>query len=72
MPRVEVTSATVSHIWDDNSSSDVKISKMTSNDTGFAVLVNEGQDTICLRPESWPEIRDQIDAMMDQIAQELK
>ena len=65
MPRAEVTGVTVSHIWDDESKNDVEINKGYFDDTGPYVSVQDDGQTIYFRPESWLEIRDQIQAMFD-------
>ena len=65
MPIVEITSVTASHIWDDETKSDFVITKGNFDDTGYYVELKDGNDTVYLRPESWPLIRDQINAMME-------
>lgn len=67
MPRAKVTGVTVSHIWDDDSQSDIEISSGRFEDTGHYVSVKDDNQTIYIRPESWGEIRDQIQAMMDEM-----
>lgn len=68
MPTVEVTSVTVSHIWDDKTKSDTEVEKGTFDDTGPYVAVREDDGSIYFRPESWPEIRGQIQSMFDSMS----
>jgi hypothetical protein len=65
MPKVEVAEVTVSHIWDDDSKSDIKIAKGRFGDAGPYVSVKDDDETIYFRPESWPEVRDQIQKMFN-------
>ena len=65
MPRSEIKSVTVSHIYDDDSVDDFKIEKGEFEATGKYVSLNDGDQTIYLRPESWPEIREQIQSFFD-------
>ena len=67
MPTVKVTGVTVSHVWDDESQSDYEIRCGRFDDTGPYVSVTDDSDTIFIRPESWGEIRDQIQSMMDEL-----
>lgn len=63
--KTEVTAITISHIWDDESQTDISIRKGIFDDTGAYVSVEDDGQTIYLRPESWPEIRDQIQGFFD-------
>lgn len=67
MPKVKVTAVTVSHIWDDDSQSDIEVRCGRFSDTGHYVSLKDDGQTVFIRPESWDEIRDQIQAMMDEI-----
>lgn len=70
MPRCKVTGVIVSHIWDDDSSTDYEI-KLRKDDQGNSeVWVTQSDTFIALHEESWPEIRDQIQAMMDEIEED--
>lgn len=72
MPHAKITGVQVSHIWDDGSTEDIKLTRSLEGDDDPTVsLVAEGV-TIYLRPESWPEIRDQIDAMFEEMERENK
>lgn len=67
MPVSQVTKVTVSHVWDDKTSTDVEISKRCNDPSGQHIALTTDGETVCIFPESWDEIRDQIDAMMDEI-----
>lgn len=70
MPHAKITGVQVSHIWDDGSTEDIKLTRSLEGDDDPTVsLVAEGV-TIYLRPESWPEIRDQIDDMFQEMKNE--
>ena len=70
MPKAKITSVTVSHIWDDDSASETKISRSTEGDDDPTVSLNQDGQIVYLRTESWPEIRDQIDAMFQGMEEE--
>jgi|GEM_PF-2577588 len=67
MPVAKVTKVTVSQVWDDNSSTDLQISKRCMDTSGLHVALSTDGETVNIYPESWPEIRDQIESMMDEI-----
>jgi hypothetical protein len=64
MPIAKITSVTVSHIWDDESESENKISLNTVDENYPYVSLNQDSACIQLRPESWTKIKDQIDSFM--------
>lgn len=67
MPTVKVTGVTVSHIWDDESQSDYEIRCGRFDGTGHYVSLKDDGNMVFIRPDSWPEIRDQIQCMMDEL-----
>lgn len=70
MPHVKVTGVIVSHFFEDGSHEDVKISAGEFKaDEPYVSLELDG-DTFYFRPESWPEIRAQIQAMFDESGEE--
>jgi len=73
MPTSKVTAVTISHQWDDDSSSDIIVSRGSFSDLGPYVSIKEdGGDCIYIRPESWPEIRDQAQGFFDDMAEDNK
>ena len=71
MPKVKVTGVTVAYVWDDDSKSETTVCCGRFDNTGPYVSVKEDSgETIYLRPESWPEIRDQIQEMFDAMERE--
>lgn len=62
MPNAEITSITVSHNWDDNSSSEYQVSREEESEGSLCVDVSQSGDTVRLHSESWPLIRNQIDS----------
>ena len=67
MKRSKITSVTVSHIWDDQSTTETTISKSPEGDDDPTVSLKQEEYFVYLRKESWPEIRDQIDAMFQEM-----
>lgn len=65
MPKVEMTEATISHIWDDDSKTDYRITKGESSESGPYIMIDS---EIIIYPDSWPEIRDQIQKFIDSIS----
>jgi len=68
MPRSNISSVTVQHIWDDDSTIDYQVQESVPNinsDYGPFVSVEQGGDILILYPESWSEIRDQIECFME-------
>ena len=68
MPSVEITGVTVSHVWDDGSKNKIVISKASFEDTGNYVSVKEDDQIIYFLADSWPEIRDQVQSMFDDLS----
>lgn len=67
MPRSEISGVIISHVWDDDSRTEFRIVKRKYDDSGIAVTLQDStDDMVTLRPESWPDIRDQIQKMMDE------
>lgn len=72
MPKAQITAVVISHIWDDESRTDTEVCRGEFEDQGPYVTLREDNQTVYLRPESWPEIRDQIQDMFDTIEVEAK
>lgn len=69
MPRVEVTSVVVSQIWDDGCIWTFEIDLARFADGDPYVSVTHDDETIYFCPDSWPEIRDQIQSMLDSVSE---
>lgn len=72
MPTVEVPKVIVRHVWDDGSSTDFEIERITDSDGLPAVKLAQGDDSIYLYPESWSEIHDQLWLMFEPILEQQK
>lgn len=70
MPRTQKTAVVISHICDDDSRSDIEICRGSFNDDGPYVTIRDDSQTVYLRPESWPNIRDAIQDFFDDIESE--
>jgi len=64
MPRSKISKITVTHVWDDDSETEYTIGTHVSEESGGYVYVDSSSERICFHPESWDDIRDQIDEMM--------
>lgn len=67
MPKAQVTSVTVAHIFDDESTEDYKIGVWRRDDE-TVISVRDSSGMVWFRPESWPEVREQINGFMDDLA----
>lgn len=65
MPRADITAVTVSQIWDDESSTATTIAKCEDSIGCPFVTIMQDADSIRIFPESWGDIRDQIQTMID-------
>ena len=70
MPHAKITGVVVTHIFDDEETIDTKISRSIEGDDDPTVDIHQDGKTVFLRPESWPEIRDEIDAMFQEMEKE--
>ena len=69
MPKAKVTSVTVAHVFESGNTQDYRIG-LYKRDDETVISVRDGSGTVWLRPESWPEVREQINGFMDDLAQE--
>ena len=67
MPKSKITGVTVSHIHDDDSATETKISRSLEGDDDPTVSLNQDGNIVYLRQESWEDIRDQIELMFQEI-----
>lgn len=72
MPRAKISKITVAHVWDDDSVSHYEIEAQYSETSGPYVSLSTDRDIVHLFPEPWPEIREQIQGLLDEIATESK
>jgi len=70
MPKVMVSGVIVTCEFDDNNTSDTVIRCGRDEGTGPYVSVERGENTVYLRPETWPKIRDHIQDMFDEMERE--
>lgn len=69
MTKTKVTAVTVTHFADDGSESSFTIEAENGQLTGPLVSVSGStSDRVWFRPESWPEVREQINGFMDDLA----
>ena len=62
MPNAHENGATISHNWDDDSSSEYKIKLIIDDETGAKVYLSSAGDSLIIYPESWELIRDKINS----------
>lgn len=67
MPKSKITGVTVSHIHDDDSATETNISRSLEGDDDPVVSLNQNGNIVYLRQESWEDIRDQIEAMFQEM-----
>lgn len=70
MPHAKITGVVVTHIFDNDQPIETKINRSLEGDDDPTVDINQDGQTVFLRAESWPEIRDQIDDMFQEMKNE--
>lgn len=67
MPKAEITRVVVPSIHEDGSTIDIIIRKGKFDDRGTSVSIDDDGQTVYVYPCSWPDIRDQIQGLIDSI-----
>lgn len=65
MPIAKFKGYVIEHKWDDGSVDDVVVEAGEFSDTGQYVRVKAASDSLYIRPEDWPLIRESVDKLFE-------
>lgn len=65
MPYAEITSVTVTTVWDDNSVTDTQVAFKRHDDGQEVIYLTQDDNKVAIYFETWGELRDQIQGLFD-------